>query len=136
MSGLRTLLLGLTAAASLAQGAQAVPASPSERAHLFATCTGRLSALEEHQWLFDGAASEATRRQKDALAALLDAVLPDAEAAGLPRHQPLAWRVAAKAAQAALLQDAAFATDPLRRDPSRRAADDHVADCLRLILGA
>ena len=66
----------------------------------------------EHQFLIDGPASEETRKRRDALADILDAITP---AGGESRA--LALRIEAKAAHAALLSQATFG-----RDPSNRAA--------------
>ncbi len=73
---------------------------------LFATCTGRLSALMEHQWAVDGPASETTRQARDLMADLAEAATPPGSEA-----QAMAWRVSAKAAQAALLARATYGAD-------------------------
>lgn len=72
----------------------------------FAVCTGRFSALVEHQWLVDGPASEVSARQRDDLWALVEAVAEPAEAQVASN-----WRIEAKVAQKALLDRAWFATD-------------------------
>ena len=96
--------------------------------HLFATCAGRLSALTEFQWLTDGPASEQTARERDAMVSLAKAAAP-------PETLPhlITWRVNAKAAQAALLQRAAFGHDP--KGIAARRAERLVAACRALLLG-
>ncbi|MEO0991453.1 MAG: hypothetical protein AAFX00_10940 [Pseudomonadota bacterium] len=116
--------------------ALALPVSPSERALLFADCTGRLSALEAHQWMTNGIESERTGRQRNAFADLLDAVLPDAVAHGMPAHMALSRRIHAKAAHAALLNASKFAGDPDRRTTAAKAAETYRLACLDLIPGA
>jgi hypothetical protein len=111
-----------------------VPQSPSARLELFQTCAGRLSALIAHQWLVDPAASEATEATRDQFDALIDAVMPDAIAWGMPRQMALHWRIAAKAAQADLLATATFSLDPVRAARARRAADARLADCDGLLV--
>lgn len=133
MGALRTLLVALTALS--ATPSAALPLSSHERARVFADCAGWLLALEEHQRLFDGAASEVTAMRRAAFLDLLDAVLPDAEAEGLPAGQAMSWRVIARAEQRALLSRAAFAGDPLARAPSAAAATARVTSCLRLLPG-
>lgn len=72
----------------------------------FAVCTGRFSALVEHQWLVDGPASEPSERTRDALWSLAEAVARPGEAT-----VAMAWRVEAKAGQKALLVRGHFAGD-------------------------
>jgi hypothetical protein len=133
MGDVRTILAAL--AALCATHAAALPPSSHERARVFADCAGWLLALEEHQRLFDGAASEVTASRRAAFLDLLDAVLPDATAQGLPDGTALSWRVTARAEQAILLTRAAFAEDPLARPASAAAAEARVAGCLRLLPG-
>lgn len=106
----------------------AFPLHAQSPEHLFATCAGRLSALTEFQWLTDGPASEQTARQRDAMVAL-------AEAAAPPEALPhlITWRINAKAAQTALLQRAAFGSDP--EGIAARRAERLVAACRALLLG-
>jgi hypothetical protein len=134
MTGLKTLAGGLCVAAGMVS-ATPIPVSPTQQAQVFAVCAGRLSALTEHQWLTDGPASEKTARLRDAFADLLEAVEPEARAAGMPGTSTIAWRVGAKAAERALLDDALFATDPGRRKRAGAAAEANIAACRGLILG-
>ena len=106
MGGLRNILRAVPCLALLA-GALPLRADPLPALPQLAACTGRLSALMEHQFLADGPASEATRRQRDGLADILAAVTP----AGA-EVRVMAWRVEAKAAHAALLRQARFGPDP------------------------
>ena len=133
MGALQTTLAALAALG--ATQAAALPHSSVERARLFADCSGWLLALEEHQRLFDGLASEVTADRRAAFLDLLDAVLPDAEAQGLPAGTALSWRVTARAGQAALLTRAAFADDPHARGPAEAAASARIETCLRLLPG-
>ncbi|MFN3293684.1 MAG: hypothetical protein ACK414_09560 [Gemmobacter sp.] len=92
----------------------------------FATCTGRLSALTEHQWRTDGPVSEATVRPRDALADLLAAVtLPDGAV------QAMALRIEAKAAHAALPAQAHRSGDKAAEMQAARL----IAPCTGLLLG-
>jgi hypothetical protein len=139
MGVMKTLLVSL--AALLAAPSEALPPAflspaPHDRARVFADCAGWLLALEEHQRLFDGPASERTAAHRAAFLDLLDAVLPDAEAQGLPAGTALSWRVVARAEQGALLSRAAFADDALAREPARATAIARVEACLRLLPSA
>lgn len=100
------------------------PAAADPLLREFSVCAGRLSALMEHQWLVDGPASEMTARQRDAMLALVEAVLSPEEA-----NRAIQWRIEAKAAQAALLSRAAFAGDPAAAE----RADDLLRQCLALV---
>lgn len=116
------------AAGALGGALLAAPAGaqPVERA--LAACAGRLSALTEFQWLTDGPASDATARERDAMVTL-------AEAAAAPgmQVQLMDWRITAKAAQAALLRQAAFGRDPL--GVAARRSDELIAGCRAMVLG-
>lgn len=90
--GLGTLLAILTL------GICSGPAGADPVLRDFATCTGRYSALVEHQWLVDGPASEQSARVRDSLWALVEAV-----AAAEDATQAMAWQIEAKAGQKALL---------------------------------
>ncbi|MEY4984865.1 MAG: hypothetical protein RIR62_3131 [Pseudomonadota bacterium] len=132
MSGLKTyvcapLCLALLAPA-LPDFAPPALAQTTPDAEYFATCTGRLSALMEHQFLTDGPASDATRDRRDAMAEILDALAPPDQTARL-----MALRVDAKAAHRALLEQARFGPDPDRRAAGQ--ADRLIAACTGLLLG-
>ena len=125
MGGLRTLPLlafSLAMAGAPPLRAETLPDLP----HL-AACTGRLSALMEHQFLIDGPAADHTKRQRDALADILAALTPDGAEA-----QAMGWRLEAKAAQAALLSQATFGRDPGGRAALR--AQRLVAACTGFLL--
>ncbi|WP_047995777.1 hypothetical protein [Puniceibacterium sp. IMCC21224] len=113
----------------------ALPRTATERVQVFATCVGRLSAVMEFQWMFDGPASERTQKVRRGVEALLDAVLPQALAGGLSGVQALDWRIRAKVAQAALLQQATFGTDPRRMRMAQRAAEMYQGECESMLLG-
>lgn len=113
-----------------------MPASPTERLQLFATCAGRLSALEEHQRLFDGPASERTAARKRAFDDIIAAMIPAAVDYGMPRMQALAWQVDAKMAHAVLMQQATFGTDDIRRRNAAQTVEIRLSDCDGLLLGA
>ncbi len=129
-AGADSLRPRVSPAAASAFGDRAV-----EQVRLFATCAGRLSASIEHVWLIgqgDGSRDAAHRRSFDAL---IEAVLPDAEAAGLSGKQVWHLRIVAKAAQARLLQTAAFHTDQRRARAAGRLAIRQMSTCEALLLG-
>lgn len=122
MCGLKTFLRALALTLALAPtGARADAAQ--DQLHFFATCTGRLSALMEHQWMFDGPGSDITKDRRDDMLSLVEAVArPD------DSRRILIWRVEAKHAQAALLEQAAFGTGPTAQT-AQRQSDRLMQDC-------
>jgi len=133
MSGIKTFLPAL-AVVFAATTAQAMPQSPAERAQLFATCAGRLSALTEFQWMFDGPESERTQARRDQFVGLLEVTVQDAVADGMPGNLVMGWRLNAKVAQADLLRKSRFATDPRLAAHATIRAETLIRDCDRWIL--
>ncbi len=109
--------------------AQAAPAHNNDPVMTFAACTGRLSALMEHQWIVDPPASDETRMQRARMLSLLDAVL-------LPEQgrAALKWRIEAKQAQAQLLSRARHPLNSRQAAYAARIARREVAACNALLL--
>lgn len=131
MGSLKTLLLALFLAHPVMAGdVTRATVTPDSATHLFAICAGRLSALREHQWAFDGPASEQTGKDLAAMTDLLAAVsLPEQAVA------TMALRIEAKLAQRALLTRATLAPDPIiARHVANRAAQ-LMSGCTGLLLG-
>jgi hypothetical protein len=128
MGGLKTIRVMAIALALPA----AFPACADETLltlRTFADCAGRYTAMTEHLWLFDGAASDSTAARRDAFADLVAVLLPDA---GVPATLVRGWRVEARAAQGALLSAATF-----RRDARAGVvAQSWIIRCDRLLPGA
>ena len=95
----------------------------------FAVCAGRLSALMEDQWMFDGPASEQTAEELGAMVSLIDASMPMGA-----RRQVMAWRIDAKVAQRSLLAQARFARDERIAEMAAARAEALAADCRAMIL--
>ena len=95
----------------------------------FAVCAGRLSALMEDQWMFDGPASERTAEELGAMVSLIDASMP--RDAG---RQVMAWRIDAKVAQRGLLHQARFARDDRVAETAAARAEALAAECRAMIL--
>lgn len=115
MGGLRTLRFGVALGLlCLGQATASLAQTRPDPMPLFATCTGRLSALMEFQWLTADAGSDKTRARRDAMAELLAAVTPETL-----RVRAMQLRLEAKVAAADLLLrtwrqgDAAPATQAL-----------------------
>ncbi|ALG89846.1 MULTISPECIES: hypothetical protein [Actibacterium] len=122
-------LLILTAPAALA-----LPGSPSQRAEFFATCAGRLAALETRQRATqspDVGKTEALRADFDLL---LEATLPDAVDYGMPPAQATQWRSLGWGEIATLLADADYSFDAGRAARARQMIDRRILDCNALIL--
>lgn len=121
--GLETFLAVLMLGVAPAPGA----ADPLLRE--FAVCAGRLSALMEDQWMFDGPASERTAEELGAMVSLIDASMPMGA-----RRQVMAWRIDAKVAQRSLLAQARFARDERIAEMAAARAEALAADCRGMIL--
>jgi hypothetical protein len=122
MDGLRTL-------ACLALPLLAQPVAAEDAAlRLFATCTGRLSAVVEHQWLTGGAGAGSTQAARDAMEGLVQAATPAGDEARV-----MGWRVEAKLAQKALLARAVFGGSG--REGAAERAEALLVECRGLLLG-
>jgi hypothetical protein len=133
MGSLRKHTLGavlLAAMVPFAAGADDLVPAPPDQLRFFATCAGRLSALMEHQWMFDGPGSEVTAKQKQATNALLKAIMPPGQA-----QKVLGWQIEAKVAYRALLMNAVFVSDPRSGAFAVRRAEDLLRPCTALLLG-
>lgn len=131
MGGLKTFSMLLCLAVLISGTGHMAPAGEADqRLRFFATCAGRLSALMEHQWLFDGPGSEQTRAQRAAMIDVLMAMTPSGAHGSV-----LNWRIEAKAAHATLLTRATFSEDPATAGRARRLARRHVAECTAHLLG-
>ncbi|WP_319824264.1 hypothetical protein [Thalassovita sp.] len=123
-------LAALTGGLTLAPMCLAQSSPADDQLRFFATCAGRLSAQMEHQWLFDGQASEQTQRQRAGVIELLEAIIPAGRG-----HEVLAWRIEAKQAQAVLLTRSTFVTDPRQARLARKLAVRRLGECRTLLLG-
>lgn len=118
--------LGLLAAAS---GASALPSSPSQQAEAFAICAGRYAAQASQSTKFTH-----PRADRAIFEDLLNAVLPAAEAYGMPKSHAANAKFQAWRDHAYLHNDANFAVDPGRqaRAADRLARD--ISECDDLVL--
>lgn len=82
--------------------------------------------------MFDGPASEQTEILRNNMIELLDAALAHST---LPGTDVLGWRIDAKHAQARLLTQAKFATDPRMAQQGQKLSLQYLRDCQTLILG-
>jgi hypothetical protein len=121
--GLETFL------AILVLGVSSSPAAADPLLRQFSVCAGRLSALMEDQWMFDGPGSERTQQELGAMVSLIDASMP--QGAG---RQVLAWRIDAKVAHRALLHQARFVADPRLSQSAATRAEDLAAECRSMVL--
>jgi hypothetical protein len=122
--GLETLLAVLAVGLSTSGPATADPLLRD-----FAVCAGRLSAIMEDQWMFDGPGSEQTEAELLAVVALIEASMPDG--AG---RQVMAWRIDAKVAQRALLHQVRFSQDARIVQTAAARAEALAANCRSMIL--
>jgi len=106
-----------------------VRAADDQQLRTFAACAGRLSAVMEYQWMFDGAASERTKAQRAAVLQLVEAIMPNDMG-----REVLHWRISAKLAQSALLTRATFNDDPSDATWAAHTADRLTRECTSLLL--
>lgn len=126
MGSMKTLLVATALASALNGPLQALE---NNALQTFATCAGRLSAVMEHQWMFDGPASERTAVHRAHLLDLVAAVME-------PEHAPdvLQWRISGKQAQAVLLARSVFNSDADDAAWARAMALDFEQGCTGLLL--
>ena len=126
MSSLKTLscILALSAAPAAALDGAADP-----QLRFFASCTGRLSALMEHQWNYDMAAVDQTTLYRSEMIELVSAIMP-ADAG----RDVLLMRVEAKHAQASLLRRAVMSRDPSDANWAKSRAEALLQDCTSVLL--
>ncbi|WP_375691378.1 hypothetical protein [Pseudooceanicola sp. LIPI14-2-Ac024] len=108
---------------------QALPLPESAPALTFAACTGRLSALMEHQWITDPPASDRTQALRAQMIDLLMAASDPDEGRLMLRR-----RLEAKAALAQLLTRARSERRADLAQTAQRMADRDVAACTSLLL--
>jgi hypothetical protein len=110
-------------------GVVPAPGAADPLLRAFAVCAGRLSAVMEDQWMFDGPASERTAEELAAVVSLIDASM--SEGAG---RQVMAWRIDAKVALKGLLQQAHFARDARLAKTAAARAEALAAECRAKVL--
>ena len=126
MRSLKTIALFLVLTSALAAPARAADHSQLQT---FATCAGRLSAVMEYQWMFDGDASEQTKRHRATVLELISAIMePDMG------RQVLQWRLSGKRAQSVLLTRATFNQDTHDAAWAREQAELFERGCTSLLL--
>lgn len=103
---------------------------------MFATCVGRLSALEEHQSHSDSLAASNTQTVLRHFEALLDAVMPDALNYGMPERMMWDWRVSAQQSQSQLLTRAHYAADSRAMAKARQASASFIEECRKVVPNA
>ena len=130
MGILRTYLVASLIVAAAPGSARATEGLYGDPVTFFAACAGRLSAQMEFQWLLSDPASDQTQAQRGAVLDILDAITPAAA-----RPDVLNRRVSAKQAQAALLRQARFGSDPASAEAAGALALRHLESCTALLLG-
>lgn len=126
MGSMKTILVATALASALTGPLQALE---NNALQTFATCVGRLSAVMEHQWMFDGPASDRTKVQRAHLLDLVEAVMEPQQAA-----EVLHWRISGKQAQSVLLTRSVFNSDADDAAWARAMALDFEQSCTGLLL--
>jgi hypothetical protein len=110
-------------------GATSAPGAADPLLREFAVCAGRLSAVMEDQWMFDGPGSERTAEELASVVSLIEASMESGEG-----RQVMAWRIDAKVAQRGLLQQARFARNARLAKMAAARAEALAASCRAMIL--
>lgn len=128
------LTYGLALAAFTVSVAKALPSQSVERAEIFATCSGRLSALATRQRAMNDPSAPEIERLSDQFSMLLDATLPDAIQQGVEATQSDRWRNSGWSEMANLLADVDYSVDQRRVDRARSVLEKRLATCRALLL--
>ena len=136
MTVLRHISLAVMTGACLVSAAFALPHSPSARAEIFAKCSGDLGALATFRRNHVGGDHREPKELQNTFDMLLEAVLPDAVAYGMPEHQAANWRFNAYVSHNDLLNSVAYSMDERRKDLSRKASEARIEACRSLVLSA
>ena len=97
--------------------------------HLFAGCTGQISAEMEHAWLMNDERAPALAAQRLKFVSILDAIMPRDRA-----RETLNHRINAKLAHSAILTTATFGTDPRLVRMAKKTALLRLTQCQNLLL--
>jgi hypothetical protein len=130
MGGLRKSLFSVLISLGAVMRPTDLPAqSQPDLIAVIASCTGRLSAVMEYQWLVQDPGSDDTRIKRDAMAELLRAVTPPGDVV-----RAMGVRLDAKRSQTVLLQAALFGADRTRSGWAARRADHLLRTCAALLV--
>lgn len=131
MGKMKTILLVVSLALPVQAGTLPLAPQPGEEQLFhFATCSGRFSALMEHQWMVDGPQSEVTRKYLEEMVSLVQALAPDDQGARV-----MSWRIDAKVVQRDLLMRAEFGASDAERTHALARSDQLIGSCRSLLLG-
>jgi hypothetical protein len=133
MGRLKTFLFVLLAGLGpLPPAALAFAPAPEglDQVRFFATCAGELSALVEHQWMFDGLASETTMHRRAEVYEILQAVMPKGQG-----RTVLGWQIEAKVAYRALLTRATLGPQDRGAVAAMQRAEVLLGQCNAMLLG-
>lgn len=126
MRGMKTLTFVFALISALAGPVRAYDHSQLQT---FATCAGRLSAVMEYQWMFDGDASERTKEQRTTVLELMSAIMDPQMG-----RQVLSWRLSGKQAQYVLLTRGTFNEDAEDATWAMSQASYFEKECTGLLL--
>lgn len=120
--------------AASAAAAPALPPTAFQRAEVFATCAGRLSALATFQRATQTGSHSATETLRDNFDMLLEATLPAAMDQGVPVGEETKWQARGWAEVAGLLSAQQDRGNPTRVDHANDGLNRVIEDCRALIL--
>jgi len=134
MPFLSVLLISTAATLALATPLQALPAGSSDRAELFAICSGRLEALAVRQRARMEDEADAVSDLQQEFDVLLEAVLPWALSEGIDERQPNRWCVRGWVEVAHLLADMDYSFDARKAAAAKQLLAHRISECRKVLL--
>jgi hypothetical protein len=118
----------------LAAPVSALPATTSDRAELFAVCSGRLEALAARQRARIGDTDAPAANLQQQFDQMLEAVMPWALSEGIEEHQPKRWRIRGWVEVAYLLADMDYSFDPRIAEGAEQQLARRISECRAVLL--
>ncbi len=134
MSCFRFLLIVVTIAVTFSSPVAALPSKPTDRAELFAVCSGRLEALAARQKARLGSKANSAEILRVQFDQMLEAVLPWALSEGVEEHQPKRWRVRGWVEVAYLLADMDYSFDARIAAGAELQLEHRISECRAVLL--
>ncbi|WP_180883956.1 hypothetical protein [Ruegeria sp. THAF57] len=124
----------VTIAVTFSSPVAGLPSKPTDRAELFAVCSGRLEALAARQKAHLGETAGSAETLHIQFDQMLEAVLPWALSEGVEEHQPKRWRVRGWVEVAYLLADMDYSFDAQIAAGAERQLEHHISECRAILL--
>lgn len=130
----KTPLVITTTIWAFASPVTALPTTTSDRAELFAVCSGRLEALAARQRARIGDENAPAANLQQQFDQMLEAVLPWALSEGIEEQQPKRWRVRGWVEVAYLLADMDYSFDARIAEGAEQQLARRISECRAVLL--